>query len=137
MTKFECLIAAVVLAAACDKAASEGTETGASDSAGSSTSGGSGGPMCPEHPHSSCAPIDCATAFETLGYRCGPLELFDETGCMRPRCASSEDCGAEETCHFFLDTCVPAEVTCDGDGTCGCGGDADCSRDVGVCVEAT
>jgi hypothetical protein len=73
---------------------------------------------------------------------CGPLEVFDENGCMRYRCLSDAECDAEERCYHPVDCDPDACVGFFGcmagpeEGECSCGGDTGCGEPRGWCIAA-
>lgn len=118
-------------------------DTTATDSASSGTSTPStegtedtGAPAlaCPDNPEYTCStPLDCA--FEQCG---GPLAEVDADGCLRPRCDGGQ-CPDGYTCVSLGDwgSCGASSWGCgaDEEGMCGCGGTADCSESVSICVQ--
>jgi len=88
--------------------------------------------LCPDNP-GTCPFSECET-----GFACGgPLSTFDADGCPRPSCGI-DPCDEGRTCVTVGDYggCAASSWTCtiEDDGTCGCGGTADCSGDVSICV---
>ena len=113
-----------------------GTEQASMDDSGGDSSGpgaSDGAPLglCPDNPDSCEAPCGAGDACG------GPLSLYDEDGCLRPRCDQTGSCAEGRTCVRLGDygSCAPTMVTCDdSDGTCSCGGPKDCSEDASICL---
>jgi hypothetical protein len=110
------------------ESAGSGTETSSSGSTDDT-----GAPACLQHPSFTCeVPIDCA--FEQCG---GPLAEVDAEGCLRPRC-NGEPCPDGYTCVNLgaWGSCAASSWSCGPyEGECGCGGTADCSESVSICVQ--
>lgn len=89
---------------------------------------------CPDNPDFACgAPLDC----DELGGCGGPLSEVDADGCLRPRCSAGE-CPDGYTCVSLGDwgSCAASSTFCEASGDeCACGGTADCSESVSICVQ--
>ena len=90
-------------------------------------------PLCPDNPGFTCtAPLDCDE------YGCGgPLGEVDAEGCLRPRCDGGQ-CPDGYTCVDLgaWGSCAASSFGCEqSEDECGCGGTADCSEDVSICVQ--
>lgn len=113
------------------------SETNPADSgdAGDSATDSGGPPLaCPDSPPDfTCStPHDCS--FGGCG---GPTGDFDADGCLRVRCSDDTDCPGERVCVRVGDWGggLPSSTFCeDFEGACSCGGTADGSEEVRVCV---
>lgn len=109
-----------------------GTDTGEPPAESSDT--GAPPSVCLQHETFTCdVPVDCS--IEPCGG--GPLAELDENGCLRPRCDGGA-CPDGYSCVDLGDwgSCAPSSWSCEGMGDeCGCGGTADCSDSVSICVE--
>jgi len=90
--------------------------------------------LCPDNPDFTCTvPLDCENEYDCGG----PLSEADAEGCLRPRCSVGE-CPDGYTCVHLRDwgSCASSSWSCEADGDqCGCGGTADCSDSVAICVQ--
>jgi hypothetical protein len=122
-----------------DDASATDSETSATDTVDPSSSSDedSGDPpsACLQHENFTCnGPLDCS--FEPCG-RGGPLAEIDENGCLRPRCDNGM-CPDGYSCVNLGDwgSCAASSWSCAADGDqCSCGGTADCSDSVSICVQ--
>ncbi len=114
-------------------ATGSGGSAGDTSMPGSTEDTGAPAPACPDNPGFTCTvPLDCA--FEQCG---GPLAEVDAEGCLRPRCDTGP-CPDGYTCVDLGDwgSCAPSSWDCsEFEGECGCGGTADCSEGVSICVQ--
>jgi hypothetical protein len=121
-----------------DDAGTSGTETSGSDdpTPSDTSTDDTGAPpsACLQHETFTCnVPIDCSV--EPCGS--GPLAEVDENGCLRPRCDDGT-CPDGYSCVNLGDwgSCGASFWACEGMGDeCGCGGTADCSDSVSICVQ--
>lgn len=137
-----CSLALAAVGCQVDKSLGDLDDATATDSAGSGTASASAGSSedtgapalaCPDNPDFTCTvPLDCA--FEQCG---GPLAEVDAEGCLRPRCDGGQ-CPDGYTCVTLGDwgSCASSSWACsESEGECGCGGTADCSDSVSICVQ--
>jgi hypothetical protein len=91
-------------------------------------------PLCPDNPEFTCTvPLDCENELNCGG----PLAEVDAEGCLRPRCDGGA-CPNGYTCVHLSDwgSCAASFMGCEADGDqCSCGGTADCSDSVSICVQ--
>lgn len=127
-------VAACVVSEPVGGVAETDSESQGLDGADESDSGDESGAVtaqCVDNP-GSCASSECEP-----GGCGGPLSLYDEDGCLRPRCDDSGTCDAGRTCVRVGDygSCSPSNWICEApEGGCACGGTGDCSQDVSLCV---
>lgn len=60
---------------------------------------------CPPNPDHTCGALGCDPADGD----CGPIQRFDEAGCLRPTCATDADCAADEICFAPFENGLCAE----------------------------
>jgi hypothetical protein len=114
-----------------DATATDTSGTGTSSDATAEETGTQA--ACLQHETFTCsAPLGCA--FEQCG---GPLAEVDAEGCLRPRCNGGQ-CPDGYSCVSLGDwgSCASSSWSCsEFEGECGCGGTADCSEGVAICVQ--
>lgn len=121
-----------------DDASATASDSSATDTVDPPTSSDedTGDPVfsCPDNPDYTCTvPVDCENEYDCGG----PLSEADAEGCLRPRCDAGE-CPDGYSCVRLGDwgSCAASSWGCEAEGDqCSCGGTADCSEDVSICVQ--
>ena len=134
------------LFAGCDK---NGTTDGTTDG---NTDGNTDGTtdeedLCPRFTLDSSNLFQCSVPVDCENELCSSsasAALFDEMGCMRPRCFGDDDCENGDVCFIALEcdenTCFPYDISCvdeiDNEGStyCACTTADACADLTGWCI---